>query len=403
MNISFERRSCGPGGEPAVEELFELGVQGDVAVVVQFADRDPQPVGGADLHDGVDGEVDELALAHAGAGEELDDETDQGVGVGASSDEQLRRGGIVEEPGQRVVLDRQVVGEERRPGWGVGDAPLDEPLEAQLHRVQPATHGVTVQSTAVVGGPLDEPALVVLDVAAAHLGRRTDVGVAAGEEAGELAQRLVLVGDGAGAPGHPQLVEVAGQRLGEDRGHLLPAVGSGTAAPGARAGRFVAEPGVEQGGLQPEQDRLPVGVRGDPEPVAGGGERGVGGVEQRVGDRVRCDGVQRADLREGRPLPLAALGHEAKRGGGLSEDGCCGRVVGRHDRAEPRTAGDQVVRGDRHPRGEREPGHEPAHSFIGADLRVQRRGRPAGDRAEPRAEGRGRRPRRCSPPGTRPG
>ena len=96
----------GPGGEPAVEELFELGVQGDVAVVVQFADRDPQPVGGADLHDGVDGEVDELALAHAGAGEELDDETDQGVGVGASSDEQLRRGGVVEEPGQRVVLDR---------------------------------------------------------------------------------------------------------------------------------------------------------------------------------------------------------------------------------------------------------------------------------------------------------
>ena len=44
-------------------------------------------------------------------------------------------------------------GEERRPGWGVGDAPLDEPLEAQLDRVQPAAHGVAVQSTAVVGGP----------------------------------------------------------------------------------------------------------------------------------------------------------------------------------------------------------------------------------------------------------
>jgi hypothetical protein len=62
-------------------------------------------------------------------------------------------------------------------------------------------------------------------------------------------------------------------------------------------------------------------VRGATEPVGGGVERGVGRVEQRVGDRVRHDGVQRADLRESRPLPLAALGHETQRGGGLGEDG----------------------------------------------------------------------------------
>jgi hypothetical protein len=43
-------------GDPIVEQWFELWVQRDVAVVVELADRDPQPVGGADLHDSVDSE-----------------------------------------------------------------------------------------------------------------------------------------------------------------------------------------------------------------------------------------------------------------------------------------------------------------------------------------------------------
>ena len=44
-------------------------MQGDVPVVVQFSDRDAQPVGGADLHDGVDGQGHQFALAEPGAGE----------------------------------------------------------------------------------------------------------------------------------------------------------------------------------------------------------------------------------------------------------------------------------------------------------------------------------------------
>jgi len=108
-----------------------------------------------------------------------------------------------------------------------------------------------------------------------------------------------------------------------------------------------------------------------------------------VGNRVRRDGVQRADLREGRPLPLAALRDEAQRGGVLEEDGRRRRAVGGHDRAEPRAARYQEVGGDRHPRGEREPRDEPSHSFVGVDLCGQRRGCPAGGRAEPRAEGAG--------------
>jgi hypothetical protein len=41
------------GGGPGGEQLDELGVQGDVAVVAELAQRDAQPVPGADEHDRV--------------------------------------------------------------------------------------------------------------------------------------------------------------------------------------------------------------------------------------------------------------------------------------------------------------------------------------------------------------
>ena len=43
--------------DPVVEEVLELGGQGNVAVVVELPDGNPQPVGRTDLHDGVDGEA----------------------------------------------------------------------------------------------------------------------------------------------------------------------------------------------------------------------------------------------------------------------------------------------------------------------------------------------------------
>jgi hypothetical protein len=73
--LCSSRRAIGaqPGGpvvgDPGIEQLFELWVQWDVAVIVQFADRDPQPAGGADLNDRVDGEGQQLATSDAGAGE----------------------------------------------------------------------------------------------------------------------------------------------------------------------------------------------------------------------------------------------------------------------------------------------------------------------------------------------
>jgi len=48
--------------DPVVEHVFELWVQRDVAVVVELADRYPQPERRADLDDGVDVQSEELAL-----------------------------------------------------------------------------------------------------------------------------------------------------------------------------------------------------------------------------------------------------------------------------------------------------------------------------------------------------
>ncbi|WP_392755300.1 hypothetical protein [Streptomyces sp. LN590] len=43
--------------QPVVQQRLHLRVQGDVAVGVHLADRDAEPVGGADLHDRVDSAI----------------------------------------------------------------------------------------------------------------------------------------------------------------------------------------------------------------------------------------------------------------------------------------------------------------------------------------------------------
>ena len=52
---------------PVGEQTGGVGVQGDVAVVVQLADRDPQPWGAVEHDDGVTGERAELPDTHSGA------------------------------------------------------------------------------------------------------------------------------------------------------------------------------------------------------------------------------------------------------------------------------------------------------------------------------------------------
>jgi hypothetical protein len=70
------------GGGPAGERVCQLGVQRHVAVVAELAERDAQPVAGADLDDRVGLQVGELAGAHPGPGQQLDDQPVAGVGAG---------------------------------------------------------------------------------------------------------------------------------------------------------------------------------------------------------------------------------------------------------------------------------------------------------------------------------
>ena len=78
-------------GGPAGEQPGQLGVQRDVAVVAELAQRDPQPVPGADLDDRVGVQAGEFAGPHAGPGQQLDDQPVAGVGAGPGGGHQPGR------------------------------------------------------------------------------------------------------------------------------------------------------------------------------------------------------------------------------------------------------------------------------------------------------------------------
>ena len=160
----------GPCGEPGVEEVFELGVQRDVAVGAELAERHVEPVGGADLHDGVDGEVEELAFAQAGAGQEFHGQADERVGVGAGGLQQLGERAVVQEAGQRLVAQRQVAGEHQHRGGDVAAVPLGEPLEAGAQGAEVLGEADLGQFPAAGRWPAGQVQLVGLDVAAAKVG-----------------------------------------------------------------------------------------------------------------------------------------------------------------------------------------------------------------------------------------
>src|SRR5712691_9412773 len=53
-------------GEPLAEQVLDPGVQRDIPVGVQLADRDVEPFAVADPHDRIGGQAQELALAEPG-------------------------------------------------------------------------------------------------------------------------------------------------------------------------------------------------------------------------------------------------------------------------------------------------------------------------------------------------
>jgi hypothetical protein len=110
--VVFEQKAIGaqPGGpvvgDPVIEQLFELWVQWDVAVIVQFADPDPQPVGGADLHDRVDGEGQQLARRMPVRASSSTINRDNGSGSARAARSSLAAAASSRDRGQRFVDDR---------------------------------------------------------------------------------------------------------------------------------------------------------------------------------------------------------------------------------------------------------------------------------------------------------
>jgi hypothetical protein len=88
-------------------------VQRDVAIVVELADGDAQPVRVADADHGVRLERGELTGTHAGAGEELDHEPASPVRIGGQRGHELRCGGVVEELREWFVAFGEVTGVDR--------------------------------------------------------------------------------------------------------------------------------------------------------------------------------------------------------------------------------------------------------------------------------------------------
>jgi len=186
--------------------------------VVQLADRDPQPVGGSDLHDGVDGQGEQLAAADPSTGQQFDDQPGQRIGIAASGAQQLGGGGVVEEPRQRLVDEGQVTGEHQCPGGRIRVAPLGDSGEEAVQVDQRVLDTDAVERLAGTRrGVRGQPQLERLDVFAPQVVAAGDVGVGIGQPGAEPAQVQVDVSDGVRPQTQRDLFEVALRGLGESR------------------------------------------------------------------------------------------------------------------------------------------------------------------------------------------
>ena len=120
-----ERRILGAGMlSPRLEELDQDGVEGDVAVVVQVADRDPQNHGLiAEDGDRVGSDGAELPDSHPGAGQHLHGEMPQWIETGGPLHE---RGGlfVVQELREGLVKLDEVERQDRGSGSGRRGGPI---------------------------------------------------------------------------------------------------------------------------------------------------------------------------------------------------------------------------------------------------------------------------------------
>ncbi len=242
--------------DPGVEQFFELWVQRDVAVRAELADGHVKPVGGADLHDGVDGEVQELAFAQAGAGQELDGQAHERVGVGAGGLQQLGERCVIEEAGQGCVAQGQVAVEDQHPGGDIVTVPFGETFEAGAEPTEVFGQAGLGEGAPPGRGPSCEVQFVVLDVTAVEIGDACDLGGVDTKPAGELAKDTFDTNHRRWPQRQAHLGDVARQRGRQHRCARRPLVGPlGGPTTVGLSRRGVEHTEVEQGGLHAEQRR----------------------------------------------------------------------------------------------------------------------------------------------------
>ena len=382
-------------GDPFVEQLLELRVQGDVAVGAQLAERHVQPVRRADLDHRIDLQVEELALAQPGAGEELDRQAGERVGVLARCAQQLGRRGVVDEPRQRLIAARDVTGEHQHPRRGVLAIPLAETLEADAQRAEMLGQPDLREPPAADGRPLGEVTLVTLDVVTAQIGDRRDLWHVCGQPGGELAQDRLDADHRRRPQRQAHLLDIALQRraqLRRDR-RPLPRADSGLVSV-ALARRHVDHAGVKQRRLgtvqscrqRPHTERM---IR--VQPTHSRDQLLSAGVELRLGQALRRSACERRDLRHRPPLQLRRLRIEPQLGRDLTKPAVELAMNPRRDLPDPQLARDQILGRRAHAAGDDQPRHQPPVMTADRQLLLKRQTRPPidADAQQERARRRG--------------
>jgi integrase len=385
-------------GEPLVEEVLKLGMQRNVAVVAQLAQRHMQPVGGADLHHGIDCEIEEFTLAQAGAGQEFHTQAHERVGIGAGGLQQFGERGVIEEAGQRLVADGQVPGEHEHPGRDIVTVPFGEAFKAGAQRAEVLGRAGLGQRAAARRRAGGQVQLVGLDVRPVQIGDAADGRGVEREPAGELAQHAFDPHHRRGTKRQPGLSDVAGQRGRQPGRHRRP--GScplRRAVPVGLARRGIKQTEVKQGGLRTEQrgtERLGAVAVGAM-PADGGHQRFSPGLDRRLRQLLGGQSGHGGHLDQRRPLQPGHHRVEAQFGGARAEPSVeCPMVVG-GDLAEVRAAGHQVVGAGPDPAGHDQPADHPAVLEGQRTLFGQRQSGPPvdADPGEERAGHRGHRVR----------
>src|SRR5581483_7305438 len=178
-------------GRPVCEQLDDLGVERNETVVVELADGDPQPPAVVLADDGVGCEGAELTDPHPGPGEEFDHETAERVLVVGRGPQQPGGGGVVEEPGQRLVGLGKIRRIDGNPRGRVVIVPLDDPLEEGSQDPEPLADGVGRKRCPITSSTSNEGPLEALDVDPADAGDAAHLRVVGGHVSGEGAQDVV--------------------------------------------------------------------------------------------------------------------------------------------------------------------------------------------------------------------